>query len=87
MRRNKKQRQKFVFLKQTSKDVEKVFRDIGGIDMSYDEVKELCRDEWKNDDSKNFYNETFENFQGEFCICKENRLEFFIECIPETNCS
>ena len=32
---------------QTLKDVQHIYRDIAGVDMSYDEFKELCRVAWK----------------------------------------
>ena len=32
---------------QTLKDIEHIYRDIAGFDMSYDEFKELCREAWK----------------------------------------
>ena len=32
---------------QTLKDVEHIYRDIAGFDMSYDEFKSLCREAWK----------------------------------------
>ena len=37
---------------QTLKDVEKIFRDVGGYDMSYDEFKQLCR---KSSEEENNY--------------------------------
>ena len=33
-------------LQQTLKDVEHIYRDIAGFDMSYDERKKLCREAW-----------------------------------------
>ena len=34
-------------LQQTLKDIEHIYRDIAGFDMSYDEFKNLCRETWK----------------------------------------
>ena len=36
-----------IFFQQTLKDVEHIYRDIAGFDMSYDEFKSLCREAWK----------------------------------------
>ena len=36
-----------ILFQQTLKDVEHVYRDIAGFDMSYDEFKSLCREAWK----------------------------------------
>ena len=36
-----------ILFQQTLKDVERIYRDIVGFDMSYDEFKELCTDSWK----------------------------------------
>ena len=36
-----------ILFQQTLKDVEHIYRDIAGFDMSYDEFKELCREAWK----------------------------------------
>ena len=36
-----------ISFQQTLKDVELIYRDIAGFDMSYDEFKELCGEAWK----------------------------------------
>ena len=36
-----------ILFRQTLKDVEHIYRDIAGFDMSYDELKSLCRESWK----------------------------------------
>ena len=36
-----------ILFQQTLKDVEHIYRDIAGFDMSYDEFKGLCREAWK----------------------------------------
>ena len=36
-----------ILFQQTLKDVEHIYRDIAGFDMSYDEFKELCREAWR----------------------------------------
>ena len=36
-----------ILFQQTLKDVEHIYRDIAGFDMSYDEFKSLCQEAWK----------------------------------------
>ena len=36
-----------ILFQQTLKDVEHIYRDIAGFDMSYDEFKRLCREAWR----------------------------------------
>ena len=38
---------KIILFQQTLKDIEHIYKDIAGFDMSYDELKELCREAWK----------------------------------------
>ena len=35
-----------ILFKQTLKDVENLYRDIAGFDMSYEEFKKLCKESW-----------------------------------------
>ena len=36
-----------ILFRQSLRDVEHIYRDIAGFDMSYDEFKKLCREAWK----------------------------------------
>ena len=36
-----------ILFQQTLKDVEHIYRDNAGFDMSYEEFKQLCREAWK----------------------------------------
>ena len=38
-----------ILFKQTLKDVENLYRDIAGFDMSYDEFKKLCKESWSGE--------------------------------------
>ena len=40
---------KIILFNQTLKDIEHIYRDVAGYDMSYDEYKELCRKAWEED--------------------------------------
>ena len=37
-----------IVFQQTLKDVEHIYRDIAGFDMSYDEFKSLCKEAWRD---------------------------------------
>ena len=38
---------KIILFNQTLKDIEQIYRDVAGYDMSYDEFKEICRRSWE----------------------------------------
>ena len=40
---------KIILFNQTLKDIEHIYRDVAGYDMTYDEFKELCRKSWHED--------------------------------------
>ena len=40
---------KNILFNQTLKDIEHIYRDVGGYDMNYDEFKDLCRKSWEED--------------------------------------
>ena len=68
----------------TLKDIEHIYRDVGGYDMSYDEYKQLSRKSWdknydyfRNDKSK-------KKDQGRYCICNEGKNKY-IECTAVTS--
>ena len=51
---------KIFLCNETLKEIEHIFRDVAGFDMSYDEFKELCRKSWEN-----YYN----------CLCIDRFLK------------
>ena len=72
-----------ILFQQILKDVEHIYRDIAGFDMSYDEFKSLCRDAWK----KNTYLIIIrlEDKNGKkYMICIESNQEYKI-FNPETD--
>ena len=72
---------------QISKDVEDLYRDITGFDMSYEQFQEFCRAAWKDEEYNYLYiHRSEKKSEGKFCICYESK-NTFIECIPETNSS
>ena len=40
---------KIILFNQTLKDIEHIYRDVAGLDVSFDEFKELCRKSWEGD--------------------------------------
>ena len=68
---------------QALKDLENIYRDVGGYDMSYDEFKELCRKSWKEDYNYLCFDRSKKRDQGRDWICNESK-NTFIECTPET---
>ena len=68
---------------QTLKEIENIYRDVGGYDMSYDEFKELCRKSWEEDYNYLCIDRSKKKDQGRYCICNE-RKNTYIECTPET---
>ena len=72
----------FLFI-QTLKDIENIYRDVGGYDVSYDDFKELCIKSWEEDYNYLCIERSKKRDQGRYCICNESK-NTFIECIPET---
>ena len=74
---------KIFLFNQTLKDIENIYRDVGGHDMSYDEFKELCRKSWKEDYNYLCIDRSKKTDQGKYCICNESK-NTYINCTPET---
>ena len=57
----------------TLKDIEHVYRDVAGYDMSYDDFKELCRK--SRDEEYNYLciDRSKKRDQGRYCICNESK--------------
>ena len=71
--------------RQTVKDVENLGRDIECFDMSYEEIKELCTEAWKDEDCNHFYLDRLEQkIEGEYLFGIQNRNNFK-EYVPGTN--
>ena len=68
---------------QTLKDIDHIYRDASGYDMSYDEFKELCRKSW-DEEYKCFCNDRCKKRdEGRYCIYNESKNSY-IEYTPET---
>ena len=58
---------------QTLKDIEHIYRDVAGYDMSYDEFEELCRKSWDEDYNYFCFDISKKRDQVAYCICNENK--------------
>ena len=65
-----------VLFQQTLKDIEHIYRDIAGFDMSHDEFKELCREAWKKDTYLLINRLENENGLKKYRICNECNPEY-----------
>ena len=73
-----------ILFKQTLRDVQSMYYDIGAYDMKYDEFKEMCREAW--DEKYNYLciDMTKNKNEGKYCIFNESKTTNS-ECICETN--
>ena len=65
-----------ILFQQTLKDVEHIYRDIAGFDMSYDEFKSLCREAWKEKYNYLLINRLKDKNGKKYLICNESNPEF-----------
>ena len=74
---------RIILFKQTLRDVQSMYYDIGAYDMLYSEFKEMCHKAWSERFNYLCINETKNKNEGINRIFKESK-KTFIECIPET---
>ena len=67
-----------ILFQQTLKDVEHIYRDIAGFDMSYDEFKSLCREAWKEKYNYLLINRLEDKNGSRYKICNESNPEYKI---------
>ena len=75
---------RLILFKQTFRDVQSMYYDIGANDMKYDDFKEMCHKAW---DKKFYYlciDMTKSKNEGKYRIFNESKITY-INCIPETN--
>ena len=76
------------FCKQTSKYVEEFYRHIAGFDMTYEDIRVLFREAWKQEVYNLFQVDTYQKEnEGKNSIPNESRPEKFNEIVLETNLS
>ena len=67
-----------ILFQQTLKDVEHIYRDIAGFDMSYDEFKSLCREAWRDKYNYLLINRLEDKNGSKYMICNESNLQYQI---------
>ena len=67
-----------ILSQQTLKDVEHIYRDIAGFDMSYEEFKELCREAWRERYNYLLVNTLEDKNGSRYKICNESNPEFMV---------
>ena len=72
-----------ILFKQTLRDVQSMYYDIGAYDMKYDEFKEMCHKVWDEKFNYLCINMTRNKKEGKYRIFNESKTTY-IECIPET---
>ena len=74
---------KLILFKQTLRDVQSMYYDIGAYDMKYDEFKEMCHKAWDERFNYLCIDMTKNKNEGRYSIFNESKTTY-IDCIPET---
>ena len=74
---------RLILFKQTLRDVQSMYHDIGAFDMIYDEFKEMCRVAWSEKFNYLCIDMTKNKNEGKYRIFNESKTTH-INCIPET---
>ena len=75
---------RLILFKQTLRDVQSMYSDIGAYDMKYDEFKEMCHKAWSERFNYLCIDVTKNGDNGKYRIFNESKTTY-IDCIPETN--
>ena len=75
---------RLILFKQTLRDVQSMYYDIGAYDMKYDEFKEMCYKAWDERFNYLCIDMTKNKNEGKYRIFNESKPTY-IECICETN--
>ena len=75
--------ERLILFKQTLRDVQSMYHDIGAFDMIYDEFKEMCRVAWSEKINYLCIDMTKNKNEGKYRIFNESKTTY-IECIPES---
>ena len=73
-----------LLFKQTLRDVQSIYYDIGAYDMKYEEFKEMCHKAWDERFNYLCIDMTKNKNEGKYRIFNEIKTTY-IDCIPETN--
>ena len=74
---------RLILFKQTLRDVQSMYHDIGAFDMIYDEFKEMCRVAWSEKFNYLCIDMTKNKNDGKYRIFNESKTTY-IDYIPET---
>ena len=74
---------RLILFKQTLRDVQSMYYDIGAYDMKYDEFKEMCYKAWSERFNYLCIDVTKNRDNGKYRIFNESKTTY-IDCIPET---
>ena len=74
---------RLILYKQTLRDVQSMYYDIGAFDMIYDEFKEMCRVAWSGKINYLCIDMSKNKNEGKFCIFNESKTTY-IDCFLET---
>ena len=74
---------RLVLFKQTLRDVQNTYYDIGAYDMNYDEFKQMCHKAWDEIFNYLCIDMTKNKNEGKYRIFNESKTTY-IECVPET---
>ena len=74
---------RLILFKQTLRDVQSMYYDIGAYDMNYDEFKQMCHKAWNEEYNYLCIDMTKNKTDGKYRIFNESKT-IYIECIPET---
>ena len=67
-----------ILFQQTLKDVEHIYRDIAGFDMSYDEFKNFCREAWKEKNNYLLLIRLEDKNGSKYQLCNESNPNYMI---------
>ena len=67
-----------ILFQQTLKDVQHIYRDIAGFDMSYDEFKSLCKEAWRDKYNYLLINRLEDKNGSKYMICNESNPQYQI---------
>ena len=74
---------RLILFKQTLRDVQSMYYDIGVYDMNYDEFKEMCHKAWNEKYNYLCIDITKNKNEGKYRIFNESKTTY-IDCIPES---
>ena len=74
---------RLILFKQTLRDVQSMYYDIGAYDMNYDEFKQMCHKAWDEKYNSLCIDMTKNKNEGKYRIFNESKTTY-IDCIPES---